>query len=102
MRITKPHLFDNGISDSKVKLTSPPDSRFSYKIGTKIVRDNILAEAAEINLKEAFQSSHFSKKRGSGCRGLKHGSIKLCRSPNGGFVHSPRINRRLELDSILD
>lgn len=58
-------------------------------------------EVQDAKLKEAISSSFFSRKKSLGVRGVRNGAIKLLRTPEG-FIHSPRINRRLDLDTLLD
>jgi len=80
----------------------PTSTSSIFKLGQSLVRDQVVQEARDVKLKEIYQQSHFSRRRKSSVRGVKDGAVQIMRCPDGGFIHIPKPNSRLELDALLD
>jgi hypothetical protein len=62
-----------------------PESRnFGFRINTTIVIDQILQEAQDLKLREAYQTSVFSKAKHSP-RGIKNQHVRLEKTIGGGY-----------------
>lgn len=87
LRVAFPYKYDPKTVARGSPVNLPESRNGGYRIGSIIARDNIVQEAQEIRLKEAYQTSVFTKQRKSP-RGIMRGGIQLQRGPNGGFYNS--------------
>ena len=66
------------MTDSTTKLGSPPpESRnFGFRVGKKLVTDEVMADIQKHNMNSAKKVSHFAR-ASSNCRGTKNGAVRI-------------------------
>jgi hypothetical protein len=66
-----------------------------------LVREDIIKEVQDCNLKEAYSQSYFNKHKSS-LKGLKSGALIICPGQYGGFYNKGKENKRIDgLKEIL-
>lgn len=97
-----PMMHDRRVSDSTITLGSPPpESRnFGFRVGKKLVADELTSDIQKAHLSNAKKTSFFVR-NGTNCRGTKNGAVRIQRSPGGGFMASPKDNQAMQLERTL-
>lgn len=100
--LTQPYLYDRGIFEKSTVTNLTGDRNGGLRVGTVLVRDQLMEEAHNIRMKEVYQTSVFAKNKRSP-RGVMRGAIQLARGPNGGFYNSKSIRTEFknELEDLL-
>ena len=84
LRVTQPYRFDPQLNQKASAANLPESRNFGYRIDSRIVRDQLLQEAQDLKLREAYQTSVFSKAKRSP-RGIKKQGVSLERTAEGGY-----------------